>query len=196
MLCRPSRRPTSRMTTCAGNALAMSSFVDGPARIAASGPPHVGTLDVPDKSLAINLGTFTVPVGNGTIRGDEPPTSIPVSLRLFVAVCEERNIARAAEREAIVASAISKRIAAMEDDVGVALLSAAAAASSPRLPARRCCGRRATCSVRMERMRAELSEFASGAHGSVRVFASLSVLSESPARRHRAVSSRATSRCA
>ena len=34
----------------------------------------------------------------------------PLSLRLFVAVCETRNIALAAEREAIVASAVSKRI--------------------------------------------------------------------------------------
>jgi DNA-binding transcriptional LysR family regulator len=41
----------------------------------------------------------------------------PTTLRLFVAVCEERNIARAAEREAIVASAVSKRIA-FADAVG------------------------------------------------------------------------------
>lgn len=34
-----------------------------------------------------------------------------VSLRLFIAVCEEASIAHAAEREAIVASAVSKRIA-------------------------------------------------------------------------------------
>lgn len=46
----------------------------------------------------------------------------PVTLRMFVAVCEERNIARAAEREAIVASAISKRIAAIESELGVQLL--------------------------------------------------------------------------
>lgn len=46
----------------------------------------------------------------------------PVSLRLFVAVCEERNIARAAAREAIVASAVSKRIAALEGDFGTPLL--------------------------------------------------------------------------
>ena len=36
------------------------------------------------------------------------------SLRLFVAVCETRNIARAAERQAIVGSAISKRLSALE----------------------------------------------------------------------------------
>ena len=44
------------------------------------------------------------------------------SLRLFVAVCETRNIARAAEQQAIVGSAISKRLAALEDTVGTQLL--------------------------------------------------------------------------
>ena len=46
----------------------------------------------------------------------------PVTLRLFVAVCEEGNIARAAEREAIVASAVNKRIAAIEAQIGAPLL--------------------------------------------------------------------------
>jgi len=43
------------------------------------------------------------------------------SLRLFVAVCESRNIARAAEQQHIVASAISKRLAQLEGTVGVPL---------------------------------------------------------------------------
>ncbi len=103
----------------------------------------------------------------------------PVSLRMFVAVCEERNIARAAEREAIVASAISKRIAALEEEVGVALVKRGRRGIEPT-PAGEAMLRHARDVIGlMERMRAELSEFASGAHGSVRVFASLSVLSES-----------------
>ena len=98
---------------------------------------------------------------------------------MFVAVCEERNIARAAEREAIVASAISKRIAALEDDVGVALLKRGRRGIEPT-PAGEAMLRQARDVLGlMERMRAELSEFASGAHGSVRVLVSLSVLSES-----------------
>jgi DNA-binding transcriptional LysR family regulator len=44
------------------------------------------------------------------------------SLRLFVAVCETRNIARAAERQVIVGSAISKRLSALEATVGTPLL--------------------------------------------------------------------------
>ena len=46
----------------------------------------------------------------------------PVTLKHFVAVCEEGSIARAAAREALVASALSKRLAALEAEVGTALL--------------------------------------------------------------------------
>jgi DNA-binding transcriptional LysR family regulator len=44
------------------------------------------------------------------------------TLRLFVAVCEHRTMARAAEQEHIEPSAISKRIAQLESDLGVDLL--------------------------------------------------------------------------
>jgi hypothetical protein len=46
----------------------------------------------------------------------------PILLQHFVAVCDEGSIARAAEREALVGSALSKRIAALEAEVGVELL--------------------------------------------------------------------------
>ena len=45
-----------------------------------------------------------------------------LTLRLFVAVCDHRSIARVAEQEAIVGSAISKRLAQLEDAVGTTLL--------------------------------------------------------------------------
>jgi DNA-binding transcriptional LysR family regulator len=44
------------------------------------------------------------------------------TLRLFVAACDCRSMARAAERERIEPSAISKRIAQLEDSLGVELL--------------------------------------------------------------------------
>ena len=53
----------------------------------------------------------------------------PVSLRLFIAVCEERNIASAARREAIVPSAVSKRVGQMEAETGVNFSSAGGVAS-------------------------------------------------------------------
>lgn len=74
----------------------------------------------------------------------------PVTLRMFVAVCEERNIARAAEREAIVASAISKRIAAIESELGVQLLESLSVGKSyvrRRPPSRRVAARKPACVV-------------------------------------------------
>ena len=44
------------------------------------------------------------------------------SLQLFVAVCELGSIGRAAEREFIAASAVSKRLSDLEAAVGTALL--------------------------------------------------------------------------
>lgn len=102
----------------------------------------------------------------------------PVTLQLFVAVCDEGNIGRAAEREAIVPSAISKRIAALEEDLGVTLLVRSRRGIEPT-PAGEVLLRQARniLSV-MERAHGELSEFSSGVVGSVRVLASMSALSE------------------
>jgi DNA-binding transcriptional LysR family regulator len=102
----------------------------------------------------------------------------PVTLRLFVAVCDERNIARAAAREAIVASAVSKRIAALEQAVGTELLVRGRRGIVPTAAGEALRRRAHELLGSMERLHAELSEFAGGAHGSVRVVASLSVLAE------------------
>jgi DNA-binding transcriptional LysR family regulator len=45
----------------------------------------------------------------------------PTSLKLFIAACEQGSIARAAERENMVPSAVSKRIAELEEAVGTPL---------------------------------------------------------------------------
>lgn len=102
----------------------------------------------------------------------------PVTLRLFVAVCEERNIARAAEREAIVASAVSKRIAAVEADLGTPLLRRGRRGIEPTAAGLALLRQSREVLAAMARMHAELSEFASGVKGSVRVVASPSVLAE------------------
>jgi DNA-binding transcriptional LysR family regulator len=102
----------------------------------------------------------------------------PVSLQLFVAVCEEGNIARAAEREAIVASAISKRIAAIEEEVGVSLLVRGRRGIRPTAAGEVLLRQAREVLGAMGRLQAELSGFASGVQGSVRVMASISVLSE------------------
>jgi DNA-binding transcriptional LysR family regulator len=102
----------------------------------------------------------------------------PVSLRLFVAVCEERSLALAAEREAIVASAISKRLSALEDQVGVQLLIRDRRGVT-LTPAGEALLRYARPLLQsMETMFAELSEFSRGVHGQVRIFASMSAVVE------------------
>jgi DNA-binding transcriptional LysR family regulator len=102
----------------------------------------------------------------------------PVTLRLFVAVCEERNIARAAEREAIVASAVSKRIAAIESDIGTPLLVRGRRGIEPTAAGQALLRQAREVLGTMARMHAELSDFASGAQGNVRVAAAPSVLAE------------------
>ncbi|RDK00700.1 LysR family transcriptional regulator [Paraburkholderia lacunae] len=101
-----------------------------------------------------------------------------VTLRLFIAVCEEGTIARAAEREFIAPSAVSRRLADLEALVEVALLLRsqrgvrATAAGEALL-------RHARLIMRgHERLQAELSEYAAGARGHVRVLANVSSMVE------------------
>lgn len=102
----------------------------------------------------------------------------PTSLRLFVAVCEERNIALAAQREAIVPSAVSKRIAQMEAQAGTPLLQRGRRGVG-LTPAGETLWRYAReCLQLLDRMQAELTAFAEGVQGHVRVFASKSALAQ------------------
>ena len=102
----------------------------------------------------------------------------PLTLRLFVAVCEERSIARAAARESLVASAVSKRIAATEQSIGTSLLVRNRRGIEPTAAGEALLRQARELLGAMERMQAELSEFAGGVRGSVRVMASVSALAE------------------
>jgi DNA-binding transcriptional LysR family regulator len=102
----------------------------------------------------------------------------PVSLQHFIAVCEEGSMARAAEREALVASALSKRIAALEAEVGVPLLLRRARGVAPTPAGEALLARAREVLSALERMRGELGAFGQGVQGSVRVLASPSVLAE------------------
>lgn len=102
----------------------------------------------------------------------------PVSLQHFVAVCEEGSIARAAAREALVASALSKRLAALEAEVGVPLLIRRRRGVQPTPAGEALLARARELLSAMERVRSELGAFGLGAQGSVRVLASPSVLAE------------------
>lgn len=102
----------------------------------------------------------------------------PLSLQLFVAVCEEGNIARAAARESLVASALSKRISALEADVGVPLLARRRRGVEPTAAGQALLGRAREVLAGLDQVRVELSAYGQGVQGSVRVFASPSVLAE------------------
>lgn len=101
-----------------------------------------------------------------------------MSLRLFVAVCEHGSIARAAEREALVPSALSKRLAALEADAGVPLLLRRRRGVVPTPAGESLLRQAREVLSALDRMRAELGAFGDGVRGSVRVLASPSVLAE------------------
>lgn len=100
----------------------------------------------------------------------------PHSLEIFIAVCEEQSIALAADRVALVPSAISKRIAAMEEQAGVQLLQRSKRGVTPT-PAGEVLLRSARETLAsMERMHAELGEFTHGIQGNIKILASMSVI--------------------
>ena len=100
------------------------------------------------------------------------------TLRYLVAVCDLQNIARAAEQEHVVPSAISKRIASLESTLGVALL----------IRTRRGVVQTPACEALLERARtilfesgqieSEMNAFGGGLQGQVRLLASPSAIAE------------------
>ncbi|MDE2397300.1 MAG: LysR family transcriptional regulator, partial [Burkholderiales bacterium] len=102
----------------------------------------------------------------------------PISLQLFVSVCEERSIARAAQRESLVASALSKRMAALEAELGVALLVRRRSGIEPTNAGQALLARAREVLGALDQLRIEIDAFGEGAQGSVRVLASPSVLAE------------------
>ncbi len=98
----------------------------------------------------------------------------PTTLRLFIATCEQGSFARAAERENMVPSAVSKRIAELEEVVGAPLLYRHNKGIQPT-PAGTCLLAHAQRLLSdLVKMSADLSQFASGEKGHVRVQANRS----------------------
>lgn len=101
-----------------------------------------------------------------------------LSLHLFIAVCEEGTIARASERAFLAPSAISKRISDIEARFGTPLLKRSKRGVEPT-PAGVALLRHARSMTRaMERLESEISEYAEGARGHVRVMANISSIME------------------
>lgn len=98
------------------------------------------------------------------------------SLQLFVAVAEAGSIARAAEREFIAASAVSKRVAELEAALQTALLYRQARGVALTAAGQNLLHHARKLLYGLEKMQGELSEYASGVRGHVRVHASMSAI--------------------
>lgn len=98
------------------------------------------------------------------------------SLRLFVCVCETGNIARAADRANVVGSAISKRIAHLEDLLGTPLFVRKRHGVAPT-PAGQTLLQHARAMVdSAARIEADMRSFAEGVRGHVRILSSVTAL--------------------
>jgi DNA-binding transcriptional LysR family regulator len=101
------------------------------------------------------------------------------SLRLFAAVCETGNIARAGEQASIVPSAISKRLAQLEDTVGTPLLVRKRHGMTPTAAGQTLLEHARTMLDSAARIERDMQGYASGVRGQVRILASVSAMAES-----------------
>jgi DNA-binding transcriptional LysR family regulator len=98
------------------------------------------------------------------------------SLQLFVAVCELGSIGKAAEREFIAASAISKRLSDLEGVLGTSLLYRHTRGVSLTPAGQSLLHHARTVLFGLDKMQAELSEYADGVRGHVRIHANISAV--------------------
>ncbi len=99
-----------------------------------------------------------------------------LSLRLFLTICEERSIGRAAERENITPSAVTKRIQDLEHLFDVKLLYRNAKGTIPTPVGEALADHARRMFQLVEGIRSDLSEFAEGARGHIRIAAVPSAL--------------------
>jgi DNA-binding transcriptional LysR family regulator len=101
------------------------------------------------------------------------------SLRLFVAACETRNIARAAAQASLVSSAVSKRLAQLEAQLGTPLLVRRRHGVEPTAAGESLLEHARGMLVSAQRMERDMAAFAAGVRGQVRILASASAMAES-----------------
>ena len=99
-----------------------------------------------------------------------------LSLQLFVAVCEEHSIAKAADREHIAASAVSKRISDLEVRLGTPLFNRSSKGLELTASAHALLHHARVLMRDIRQMEAELAGHARGTSGQVRIYASVSTI--------------------
>lgn len=103
----------------------------------------------------------------------------PKSLRLLVAVCDRRNMKLAAEQEHIEPSAVSKRIAQLEDALGTTLLVRSRRGVEPTPAGQALLEHAKTLLHTYQRIESDVAAFSGGIKGHVRVVASISAIAGS-----------------
>jgi DNA-binding transcriptional LysR family regulator len=98
------------------------------------------------------------------------------SLQLFVAVCERGSIGKAAEQEFMAPSAVSKRVSDLESTLGAPLLYRSAKGTSPTPAGQSLLHHARSVLFSLDKMQGELSEYADGVRGHVRVHANISAI--------------------
>lgn len=101
------------------------------------------------------------------------------SLRLLVAVCDCQNIKQAAQQENIEPSAISKRIAQIEAQLGTAVLLRGRRGVQPTPAGLALLEHARSMLYTLDRIEADVAAYAGGLRGHVRLAASMSALAES-----------------
>ena len=101
------------------------------------------------------------------------------TLRLFVAVCDARSIAKAGEQAHMVGSAISKRLAQLEDTVGTPLLVRKRRGMEPTAAGQTLLEHARGMLASTELIARDMAAYASGTRGQVRLLATASVMAES-----------------
>ncbi|WP_312415548.1 LysR family transcriptional regulator [Comamonas sp.] len=102
-----------------------------------------------------------------------------LNLRLFVQVCEQRSIARVAQAEALVASAISKRLAQLEHQMGAPLFIRERRGLRPTAAGETLLEHARTMLAAANHMQQEMAAYSKGVQGQVRVLVTASVMAES-----------------
>lgn len=98
------------------------------------------------------------------------------SLRLFIAICEEGSLTKAALREGIAASAVSKRLSDLEDILGVSLFDRLARGMALTPAGETLLHHARVTLLTIEKMGVELGEYSLGVRGHVRMLANLSAI--------------------
>lgn len=98
------------------------------------------------------------------------------TLRLFIAVCEEQNLTRAANREGIAASAVSKRMNDFELAFAVTLFRRLSKGMALTPAGEALLHHARVTLLNVEKIAVELSEYSQGVRGHVRMLANLSAI--------------------